>query len=313
MVGALHLPSILLVKLAWKRVVGAAAAAAVAVGGIGYGVSKDIGGGGGGGGGGSDTANLWVDLSGGTCTRSTTPAAYSDSAACSTVDAAYQAATDSSPCDTIRVKGGTYTNQATIEIDYGKTSATCDTVVRPAEGENVTFAQNFGILGSNLHFIGNGTRFQKGGQNFIIYNLSLTFSPDGDATDADWGRSSVFEGLQVRSFQITNQDFITIRNTEVGPNLFCYGASETRETGDGPETICPTDPPYWPSYPNGNNDGGSNTTTVTDEPKIGPYGGTYWTNKWPNDITLDGLYFHDHPRARTPATVTLLPIMAAYF
>lgn len=42
--------------------------------------------------GGAATANLWIDSNGGTCTRSGTPAAYSDAAACASMNAALAAA-----------------------------------------------------------------------------------------------------------------------------------------------------------------------------------------------------------------------------
>jgi hypothetical protein len=61
-------------------------------------------------GGGSDgpAANLWVDRSGGSCTREDAAAQYRDAAACAGVDAAWDAA---SAGDTIRVRSGTYRAQ----------------------------------------------------------------------------------------------------------------------------------------------------------------------------------------------------------
>jgi len=55
------------------------------------------------------TANLWIDTTGGSCTRSSSPAAYSDSAACGSLAAAYSAATTG---DTIGVENGTYGDQS---------------------------------------------------------------------------------------------------------------------------------------------------------------------------------------------------------
>jgi hypothetical protein len=53
-----------------------------------------------------DSANLWVDTNGGTCSRTSgAGAGYSDSAACSSLDAAQDAA---SAGDTVRIKAGTY-------------------------------------------------------------------------------------------------------------------------------------------------------------------------------------------------------------
>jgi hypothetical protein len=56
----------------------------------------------------SGTANLWVDTNGGTCTRQASAAGYVDAAACSSLDAAFDAASCS---DTVLIKGGTYGSQ----------------------------------------------------------------------------------------------------------------------------------------------------------------------------------------------------------
>lgn len=57
------------------------------------------------------TAHIWVDTSGGTCTRNSSPASYSDPAACGSFQAAYTAATGG---DTIRIKAGTYTGPQSL-------------------------------------------------------------------------------------------------------------------------------------------------------------------------------------------------------
>ncbi len=53
-------------------------------------------------------ANLWVDASGGSRSRTAAAAAYVDARACSTLNAAYQAAANG---DTILVRGGSYGRQ----------------------------------------------------------------------------------------------------------------------------------------------------------------------------------------------------------
>jgi hypothetical protein len=53
-------------------------------------------------------ANLWVDTSGGRCTRSGKPAAYRDANACGSIDAAWDACR---PGDTIAVRSGVYGEQ----------------------------------------------------------------------------------------------------------------------------------------------------------------------------------------------------------
>ena len=52
-----------------------------------------------------DTANLWIDADGGSCSRSTDPTAYSDPGACSSFAAAYSAAQGG---DLVRIKSATY-------------------------------------------------------------------------------------------------------------------------------------------------------------------------------------------------------------
>lgn len=62
----------------------------------------------------ADTANIWVDGNGGTCTYSASLATYVDAAACATLDAAVDAATtaNGTNCgDVIVVKAGTYAGQ----------------------------------------------------------------------------------------------------------------------------------------------------------------------------------------------------------
>lgn len=80
--------------------------AAAILGGGGYAVVQ-----GGGGGAPAGTANVWIDTTGGTCTRQGTPGAYVDAAACGSLGAAYTAA---SAGDTVRVKNGTYTSAQSI-------------------------------------------------------------------------------------------------------------------------------------------------------------------------------------------------------
>jgi hypothetical protein len=91
------------------------------------------------------TANFWVDTNGGTCTRQSTAGAYVDAQACSSMNAAYQAA---SPGDVVRIKGGTYGGQ-TIAYDSGLTSAS-DIVIKAAVGEAVEFTGQVNVQGSHL-------------------------------------------------------------------------------------------------------------------------------------------------------------------
>lgn len=83
-------------------------------------------------------ANLWVDSSGGSCVRQASPATYVDAAACSTVQAAYNAA----GCgDTVRVRAGT--GYGAFQITSG--SKDCDessmVVFRPEDDRENRFGR----------------------------------------------------------------------------------------------------------------------------------------------------------------------------
>ena len=74
----------------------------------------------------AQTANLWIDNSGGSCTRQSTAAAYSDAAACASIQAAVSACVAG---DTIRMKAGTYGAQTITAI---KTSPGCTVIAEAA-------------------------------------------------------------------------------------------------------------------------------------------------------------------------------------
>lgn len=77
----------------------------------------------GGGGAPEGSANLWVDGDGGTCTRSDPADSYSDAAACTSFDAAWDAATAG---DTIRVVAGTYGAQTITGDKVSETTITAE-------------------------------------------------------------------------------------------------------------------------------------------------------------------------------------------
>jgi len=91
----------------------------------------------------TDTANLWVDSSGGSCVRSVTPAVYSDAQACGSFSDAYQAAQAG---DLVLVKGGNYSNQA-INNPTAKTG-TNPVTFQAATGEMVSLS-GLGVDGAS--------------------------------------------------------------------------------------------------------------------------------------------------------------------
>jgi hypothetical protein len=69
-------------------------------------------------------ANIWVDTSGGSCIRSATPTAYSDSTACGSLDAANDICQGG---DTVLVQGGSYPRQTLNGNGVGRSaSARCN-------------------------------------------------------------------------------------------------------------------------------------------------------------------------------------------
>ncbi len=78
-----------------------------------------------------DVGNLWVDTSGGTCSRAATPVTYNSATACSTVASAWAAAQGG---DIIIIKGGTYSSS------FSASGAKSSTVtIKSATGEDAWF------------------------------------------------------------------------------------------------------------------------------------------------------------------------------
>lgn len=80
------------------------------------------------------TANVWVDPNGGSCARVAVAAAYSDSAACASLERAYNAAARG---DSIAIKAGTYASEDWAQ-GSNKTSGTGYVSFAPAPGETVS-------------------------------------------------------------------------------------------------------------------------------------------------------------------------------
>lgn len=155
------------------------------------------------------TANLWIDTNGGTCTRSSSPIAYVDAAACSSMSAAYLAA---SAGDTVRAQAGTYGAQA---IDYNAT--------RYAYGSRVIF-EMAGFVAPIIS--------SEGGAHVEIRNITLTSTPSfelrADTTSTitaashpakDW----VVDGGSIKNFLFRNVADVTFKNLIIG-DLDVYAA-----------------------------------------------------------------------------------------
>jgi len=127
-------------------------------------------------------ANLWVDLDGGTCTRSATLVAYDSAAACASFAGAYLAASGG---DTVRVKAGTYPGKVTV----GGTKTPAVTFI----GEPETVIDSGTGKDNGLTLIG----------NVIIDAVNIAgdypqvwFREPGNST---WRNSRMYEGRQERN------------------------------------------------------------------------------------------------------------------
>jgi hypothetical protein len=140
------------------------------------------------------SANLWVDASGGTCSRQATPGAYQDAQACSSISAAFSAA---SAGDTIVIKNGSYGSQSLS--GSAKSSAvtfyaeTYQSVLVGGLSISVDKVNVYGVSGS-------GTGNSRG-------SLDLTSAGTGVLVDGFRGSSIWISG-----------DHITVQNGEFGNN-----------------------------------------------------------------------------------------------
>lgn len=204
--------------------------------------------------------------------------------ACKSFERAYQVA---QPGDTIVPEAGTYPG-GYIEPDATKAAGATITITPSCTTPNCVTVQGFFYLsGQNVRLVGNGNGRQLGSSNFLIYKLDIGTS----------ARRAVATGLHLLTFFVTGSQDVTVRDSEVGPFLACYGRDQPRRTGDTAATVCPYDPPYYPyggaQYANVGSVGNN-----VSEPKVGPSGEL--ANSKPRNIVLDRLYFHDHNSSNIP-------------
>ena len=189
---------------------------------------------------------------------------------CRTFDRAYQVA---QPGDTVSVAGGTY---PTTEPAAGATtifpdgSATGDAPVTFTCSGEVTFdAPNF------TFYPGVNDVTVKGG----CFRFHVVHFGYGSGA-AERTVSITVEGVHMESFEIAGADQITIRNSEIGPAVYCFGAGEAV-----PEVWkCRSSEPaeaYWAAK------GGSTNQQMQPFIHDSKYAG-------PSNILLEGNWIHDH-------------------
>jgi chitodextrinase len=130
---------------------------------------------------GSSAANLWVDPNGGSCSRAATAGSYSDSAACGTLSAAFQAAQNG---DTVLIKGGSYGNQ---QVNNRAGAAAPGVTLAPAPGESVTLG-SLSICGADYMTL-KGPMKLKSISTYDCYS-SLATNDTIDGVNVDWGYDS---------------------------------------------------------------------------------------------------------------------------
>ena len=145
------------------------------------------------------SANLWVDTSGGSCSRSGSPTDYSDAAACPSLDAAYDAA----QCgDLVLVKGGTYGSDQNITGD-NSCGAGHEKLLQAAAGELPSFP-----------YIGNpGKVCPASGPDWLVlrgFKLRYGINVYG------WSHATI-DQMDGGSFSVSCSQSTTIENSDWGP------------------------------------------------------------------------------------------------
>jgi hypothetical protein len=147
-----------------------------------------------------ETANIWIDTNGGTCTRNATPAAYNDAQAC-TPAAAISAAQAS---DLILIKGGSYSS---ITLSKAVT-------VHPASTESVVFTGGVTVSAGGAIIDGGDTVGVDETNRITAGDLTLSGDTTTDKVIEDVsGASGVGLGI--------NGNHSVFRYSELGPNNPC--------------------------------------------------------------------------------------------
>jgi hypothetical protein len=162
----------------------------------------------------AQTANVWVDTNGGSCSRSSSRVPYSDGAACGSLDAANDVAQNG---DLVIARGGTYPAQ-TLSGGGNRTSRATITI---AQGE--VMLVNGGINFSGARFItvdGGGSLYGSGARLVTTtMGASNAFVPDNQFPANIHGGSHevTLQGADFGGWAITDSTNTTYRNNDIGP------------------------------------------------------------------------------------------------
>ena len=175
------------------------------------------------------TANLWVDLNGGSCTRQATAGAYVDAQACSSFNAAYSAA---QPGDLVIAKCGDYTGGINGNNEIKITS-------NKSAGPNVTMQSETPLCATTAGWILDPGDGGTGGNYLTIKQFTIN---DGFYGIEGSGRThvtadgnlieSLGDSLRHQLVHFNDSSYISIINNTIGPG--CCGSPSA---GDSPEGI----------------------------------------------------------------------------
>jgi hypothetical protein len=182
-------------------------------------------------GGGGPVANLWVDATnaslgttaGGSCTRSATTVVYNDTAACSSLNVAYQQA---QPGDIILWRGGSYGSQNIANRTIGTTPV----IVHPAPGETVNVTGEIS-LGTHDFVIDGGDQVDVNETNRIIVNRPSLTTDTATFEFVGTGTGKVIEDVKGDSFWFGDASNATFRYSELGPLDACSGTIGIQHDG----------------------------------------------------------------------------------
>jgi hypothetical protein len=157
--------------------------------------------------GGDATANIWVDSTGGTCTDSASLVAYSDAAACATLDAANDTCEAG---DLVYVKTGTTYGAQTISGNNGRTTAT-DCVIEAEPGTGRARSDGFFQIGADNTESSNPNhltirRIHCGDTTSYTNASALSIRDTDDLTIDDWACTTV-DLLGATNTLVENSDF----------------------------------------------------------------------------------------------------------
>jgi chitodextrinase len=154
----------------------------------------------------SSSANVWVDTSGGSCARQSTAGAYVDAQACSSLQAAYNAA---QPGDTVNIADGTYTSQP-LAAGTKSVAFRAAGPGRPRFGKLISAAANITVSGIQIENRADFDGPCPDPDNAVLYpcGSNQTFDNvviDGlNAAGNDHGVRGVGNGFVLKNSEIRN-------------------------------------------------------------------------------------------------------------